>query len=199
MKIFENKIIEGLSKVNPLVPMIIWFPLIILFLIISRWTYEMSLSFLSLLFLCGLFLWTALEYFLHRFVFHFSAKSKQMKRIVFILHGNHHVEPNDVLRGLMPPLPAAVIALCVWAAYRFCFSAGEALSLLAGTLFGYLLYDYLHFSFHNMSFRFPLWKKLRNYHFKHHAEPYHHFGVSSPLWDLLAKVKVHREISKETL
>ena len=48
--------------------------------------------------------WSFTEYALHRYLFHFEARSERVRRWIFIIHGNHHADPNDPLRNLMPPV-----------------------------------------------------------------------------------------------
>ena len=45
--------------------------------------------------LAGFFLWSPLEYTLHRFAFHFDAKGERGKKFVYDHHLVHHENPND--------------------------------------------------------------------------------------------------------
>ena len=59
--------------------------------------------------LAGAFTWTISEYCLHRFLFHFPARSRLGKWLVFLFHGNHHEDPKDKTRLVMPPAGAIPI------------------------------------------------------------------------------------------
>ena len=52
----------------------------------------------------GLVTWTLTEYSLHRFVFHYPARSRLGKWFVYLFHGNHHDDPRDKTRLVMPPV-----------------------------------------------------------------------------------------------
>ena len=58
--------------------------------------------------LASLLAWTFTEYFLHRFVFHYKAKSRFGKYIIFLFHGIHH-DDRRCARLVMPPVPAVII------------------------------------------------------------------------------------------
>ena len=47
--------------------------------------------------LIGFFVWTISEYLLHRFVFHFAAKTERGQRIAFLFHGVHHAQPTPFM------------------------------------------------------------------------------------------------------
>ena len=53
----------------------------------------------------GLFVWTFVEYALHRFAFHHEVRSPFGRRLHFLAHGIHHLDPWDRLRLVFPPLP----------------------------------------------------------------------------------------------
>ena len=42
--------------------------------------------------------WTLIEYSVHRFMFHFKARSGVGKYLVYLFHGIHHDDPNDDTR-----------------------------------------------------------------------------------------------------
>jgi hypothetical protein len=51
----------------------------------------------------GVFLWSFLEYFLHRFLFHAHTSSRLGNTLHFIFHGVHHLDPLDPNRLVFPP------------------------------------------------------------------------------------------------
>lgn len=64
----------------------------------------------------GTFLWTLVEYSLHRWVFHLdSTKSNgAVCTFHFMLHGLHHKVPFDPYRLVFPPFPATVLATIIY-------------------------------------------------------------------------------------
>jgi len=112
VRMFKSDFMEAFSRVHFTVPLIIYVPVILVFLYFSIMIYNISALDLITLFIGGLFTWTLAEYLLHRFVFHYNAKSEFGKKIHFIFHGVHHDYPSDSRRLVMPPsvsIPLAVI------------------------------------------------------------------------------------------
>src|SRR6185436_6805205 len=89
-RMFRSNLLEPLSKVHFSVPLIIYVLVIGYFLWKSFSVEGISIGTFILSFGAGLLFWTAIEYFLHRFVFHFVPKSSWGQRLHYIFHGVHH-------------------------------------------------------------------------------------------------------------
>jgi sterol desaturase/sphingolipid hydroxylase (fatty acid hydroxylase superfamily) len=183
-RMFKSNLLESVSKVHFSVPLIIYVPVIGFFLWRSLAFDPFSFLTFVLSFAGGLVFWTATEYSLHRFVFHYVPDSAWGKRLHFIFHGVHHDYPNDRFRLVMPPSVSIPLAL----GFYFLFQAALPVSWLpaffAAFLTGYLIYDMSHYAFHHLTFQSPLLKKLKQHHMRHHYhEPDKGYGVSSVLWD----------------
>jgi sterol desaturase/sphingolipid hydroxylase (fatty acid hydroxylase superfamily) len=51
---------------------------------------------------------------------------------------------------------------------------------------GYIAYDWVHYYTHHFHPRGGIGKWMRVYHLRHHyQDPDAHYGVSSPLWDVV--------------
>ena len=193
IRLFENDILERLSHVHPIVPLLIWSH-------VAGWLYWRSVSVhdMSTLSLVGITLaailtWTFAEYGLHRFVFHFPAKSKAGKWFVFLFHGNHHEDPKDKTRLVMPPAGAIPIMFLLYLLFSLFIPNPWIEPFMAGFIVGYLIYDYIHYSTHHFPMRNPVAKFLKHYHLKHHySGDGGRFGVSSPLWDLIFRTYPER-------
>jgi sterol desaturase/sphingolipid hydroxylase (fatty acid hydroxylase superfamily) len=62
--------------------------------------------------------------------------------------------------------------------------------MFGGFVHGYLTYDLLHYFIHRGRMPTRLGRYLRQYHLAHHyASPDRHFGVSSPLWDVVFRTR----------
>lgn len=135
----------------------------------------------------GLLAWTLTEYLLHRFVFHLAPGPSDSSKVrQFMMHGYHHEFPNDRMRLVAPPLMSWPIALVFAGIYRGCFGANLWWPAFAGTVAGYLAYDWIHYYTHHFTPTTALGKALRRNHMVHHysnSEVNH--GISSPLWDVL--------------
>lgn len=200
--IFQNPILERLSKTRPWVIYAIYLPLCTYSLYYSHTSLGFSLGYLALIFIVGMFSWTLFEYLAHRYIFHYEATSALGKRIVYIFHGNHHEYPRDKERLFMPPVPSVVFASVVFSIFylliRLLTGSGDPTFVFyPGFLIGYLIYVSMHYAIH----RFPpprhfkaLW---RNHHLHHYKYADHGFGVSSILWDKVFGTVPRRDLKKD--
>jgi sterol desaturase/sphingolipid hydroxylase (fatty acid hydroxylase superfamily) len=115
----------------------------------------------------GLALWTLFEYAGHRFLFHLDLKSAWGQRLIFLMHENHHADPADPLRSIMPLTVSLPLGAAIWGlALLICGSLGHAVFLGFGL--GYVFYDTLHWACHQMPMRGALGTKLKRHHLRHH-------------------------------
>ncbi|XP_031731514.1 LOW QUALITY PROTEIN: fatty acid 2-hydroxylase [Anarrhichthys ocellatus] len=140
-----------------------------------------------LLFLMGWFLWSFIEYCIHRFVFHMKPPAHNYYLIMlhFLLHGQHHKCPFDGSRLVFPP---GLASLVVGSFYLIlCSTLPEILgtSVFVGGLCGYVVYDMIHYYLHYGSpKRGSYMYGLKVYHVKHHFEHQRAgFGITSTFWD----------------
>lgn len=186
IRLFRNQVLESLTHVHPLVPLLLWGPVAILLLGRSMAIDGLSVSQLLPVAAAALLIWSFTEYSLHRFVFHFPARSKPGKWLVFLFHGVHHEAPQDKTRLVMPPAGAILIMALLWGLFELLIPAPWTQPFLACFIVGYLSYDYLHYATHHFAMRHPLLHRLKQYHMKHHFSGVPgRYGVSSPLWDLV--------------
>jgi sterol desaturase/sphingolipid hydroxylase (fatty acid hydroxylase superfamily) len=182
-QLFKSRYLEMLTKTHPLVIWGIYLPIIIYFLYhsYSRLQYS-AISILSI-FLGGMLFWTLFEYIMHRFVFHWVAESERAKKIVYVLHGNHHHFPRDKERLFMPPVPSLIIASVIFSLF-YLLIGRYAFIFFPGFMLGYLMYGSMHYAIHawNPPFKWmkPLW---RNHHLHHYKNDHQGFGVSTTIWD----------------
>lgn len=186
IRLFRNQVLESLTHVHPLVPLLLWGPVAILLLGRSMAIDGLSVSQLLPVAAAALLIWSFTEYSLHRFVFHFPARSKPGKWLVFLFHGVHHEAPQDKTRLVMPPAGAILIMALLWGLFELLIPAPWTQPFLACFIVGYLSYDYLHYATHHFAMRHPLLHRLKQHHMKHHFSGVPgRYGVSSPLWDLV--------------
>lgn len=184
VRMFKSDFLESLSKVHWSVPLIVWVPVIFYSGWLSIFTFSISISNFIIYFIAGVFFWTFAEYFLHRFVFHWTPKGKWGERIHFIFHGVHHDYPNDAKRLVMPPSLGIPLAAFFYFSFELVLGRQGALAFFPGFMVGYLFYDLTHFALHHVNFKSNFWKKLKQHHMTHHYnDSTRGFGVSSALWD----------------
>jgi sterol desaturase/sphingolipid hydroxylase (fatty acid hydroxylase superfamily) len=181
---FKSSFLESLSKVHWTVPLFIFIP-VIGYCIYKD--FENAIGILSFieLFALGLFVWTLVEYIMHRFVFHYAPADKPWaQRIHFIFHGVHHDYPSDAMRLVLPPSVSIPLAALFYFLFNAILPANDIWGFFPGFILGYLFYDITHYAIHHFNFKGNVWKKIKQHHMLHHYQnPDKGYGVSSPLWD----------------
>lgn len=185
-RLFENALLDKLSRVHWSTPLFVYLPVIFVLAGQSLKTYGAGAI------LCaaalGYFIWTLVEYFGHRFLFHSAFPGALGARIHFLIHGVHHDHPNDPLRLVMPALLSGPIMLIAYAAVRLFFGMPLGYPLLMGFIVGYLAYDMVHYYVHHGRPKTRAGRALRRLHMLHHfRDPARGFGVSAPWWDYVFK------------
>jgi len=184
LRLFKTPLLEACTHVHPIVPLIMWTPIISFLFWRNYMAYHHSLSIYALTMFTGLLVWSLVEYVLHRYGFHFAAKSWLGKRLVFLFHGLHHDDPSDATRLVMPPLPGIVLGYMFYLLFSTIVAAPYLDLFFAFFMIGYLIYDYIHYATHHFPMTNPIGRFLKKYHLQHHySGDYCKFGVSNPLWD----------------
>jgi sterol desaturase/sphingolipid hydroxylase (fatty acid hydroxylase superfamily) len=191
IRLFKQDFLEFFTHISPVAVTILWAPVItwLLARAVLAYTGPGFPAYIPLGALAGMFLWTLVEYIVHRFVFHFHPRSARAKRLVFLFHGIHHAQPQCKTRLVMPPAVSVPGGLLVYGLIYIVL--GTALGLrywvdpvMGGLALGYLAYDLIHYATHHFPMRWGFLKFLKRYHMQHHYKtPGRRFGVSSPLWD----------------
>ena len=183
VRMFKNDFLEGLSKIHFSIPLFIFVPVIILFTYLAIVNDITTLAFTGY-FILGLFVWTATEYVLHRYLFHFVPKSKWGLRLHFIFHGVHHDYPRDSKRLVMVPSVSIPLAALFYFLFSLFLDKVNLYAFFPGFILGYLAYDMTHYAIHHANFKSSFWKKIKQHHMLHHYDdPTKGYGVSSALWD----------------
>lgn len=181
-RIFENALLDRLSRVHHLVPLLLYGPLIAALVIVAARHFPILSVFFAVL--GGYGIWTLSEYLGHRYLFHTPFPGRLGARLHFLIHGVHHDYPSDPLRLVMPPLLSAPLMLAAFLILRPMFGPDWITPVMAGFLSGYLAYDMLHYHMHNRLPRAAFTRMLRSRHMLHHFRDHHnYYGVSAPWWD----------------
>ncbi|KAM0732375.1 Fatty acid 2-hydroxylase [Formica fusca] len=196
IRFFQSDILELLSITPWYIMPIVWFPIVIYFFYMGcvgniSTSIVITLQRILPSFVLGIFIWTVMEYFVHRKVFHLKPphNSKLLITLHFLFHGSHHKAPLDERRLMFPPILSLTVAAIVWQIYKAIFPL-EIVNLVgAGTITGYLCYDLMHYYLHNgapkdESYLYTMKRRHNYHHFLHHNQG---FGVTSELWDRLLK------------
>ncbi len=183
VRMFESDFLEAFSRIHYTVPLFIFLPVIAYFLYRSI-LFSLSAFVIVLFIIFGLIVWSLTEYTLHRFVFHFPAKSEFGKKIHFIFHGVHHDYPMDSKRLVMVPTVSIPLSILFYYLFEAIFGVVYVAPLFIGFIAGYLFYDLTHYAIHHFNMHSKLWLAIKKHHIKHHFENENlGYGVSSPIWD----------------
>jgi sterol desaturase/sphingolipid hydroxylase (fatty acid hydroxylase superfamily) len=181
-RMFDSDLLDKLSRVHPVVPVVIFVPAIVVMFAIG--VDRNGLLAAAGWLLAGYLVWTLTEYWLHRLVFHFEPDTPLGRRMHFIIHGVHHDHPNDPMRLVMPPSVSVPLSLLFYALFWVALGGDAAPALGAGFWAGYLFYDMTHFHVHHHKPKTRVGKKLRELHMRHHfQDSTTSYGVSAPWWD----------------
>ncbi len=183
--LFKHPVLEKLARTHISVPLIIYFvgSAVLMYLSFSR-GYTTAIQGVGV-FAIGFFVWTFVEYIMHRHVFHMLPTNKIKEKVQYTFHGVHHEYPRDKTRLAMPPAASLIILTALFFAFKF-FMGNYVYTFLPGFVMGYSAYLGVHYVIHAFpppkNFLHVLWINHSIHHYKDDSVA---FGVSSPLWDVI--------------
>lgn len=185
---FKNRILENLAYTSALTLNTIFIPLILFFGYLSFEKH--SIPTVTIGISVGLFLWSFIEYIMHRFAFHFKFKNEKLKWFHSIFHLSHHQHLHDKRKYqtlILLSLPSGFL-------YYFILKliVGNYIEpVFTGFIAGYVLYEFTHASTHKMKMESTFVKQLKQHHMHHHfLDQEKNFGVTSPFWDIIFKTQI---------
>lgn len=183
-RLFENPLLDKMSRVHWTVPLFVYVPIIAAMCVYS---FQVVSPFAVVgMAALGYFVWTLIEYFGHRYLFHWEFPGTFGQRMHFLIHGVHHDHPNDPLRLVMPILLSGPIMIIAWCVAIGLFGVHYGYPGLMGFIIGYLAYDMVHYYTHHATPTTKLGLTLRRLHLMHHFRDHDKgFGVSAPYWDFV--------------
>jgi len=181
--LFKNKWLNKLSRTHIAIPVTMFF----LYAIGLIWYAKVATDLTNLqivaLFFTGWFIFSFVEYHVHKGVYHMPATTKSREKMQYMFHGVHHDYPKDKQRLALPPSVSIVIGTVLLIIFELILDK-YSFAFLAGFMVGYAFYLLIHFCVH--IFRPPnnflklLWT---NHAIHHYMDDTVMFGVSSALWD----------------
>jgi len=143
-----------------------------------------------LFFMAGIVNWTLVEYLFHRYVLHRHFADgkgiirKFAHRRLDPLHFEHHERPWDALHitGMIKDLlPLFFVA----APLSFIGPIYTLPVLLAATVEGYILEEWVHYSIHFLKIRNPYFRYVKRFHLYHHSPKGidRGYGITGGFWD----------------
>ena len=191
IRLFRSDFLEFFTHISPVAVLLIWLPITGFFIFRTLSMGVGRVYVLPVGMLLGVFLWTLVEYLLHRFLFHFRAKNAWQKRVSFLFHGIHHEQPRIKTRLVMPPVVSIPLALVFFGLFWVLFIALLGIPtwfspVFAGFILGYIFYDMTHYATHHFRMKKGYFRMVRQHHMHHHFQtPEQRFGVTSPVWDIV--------------
>uniref|UniRef100_A0A8C6UMS9 Fatty acid 2-hydroxylase n=1 Tax=Neogobius melanostomus TaxID=47308 RepID=A0A8C6UMS9_9GOBI len=202
IRLFGNAFMEASTKTSWYWVPIVWMPLVIYlswycYTTLAKGTSRIEVTsdfsmtvhkyMFPVLFMMGWFLWSFIEYCIHRFVFHMKppAHNYYLITIHFLLHGQHHKSPFDGSRLVFPPGLASFVVGIFYLSLRSTLPEMLGMSMFVGGLCGYVVYDMIHYYLHYGSPKKGSYLySLKAYHVKHHFEHQKSgFGITTTFWD----------------
>lgn len=187
-KLFDSPLLERLTVLSVRRFVVLW--AVLLPAIAIAGILVAPVLWAPLLMLAGVLFWTVTEYALHRYVFHFRSNSDLMRRATFIIHGNHHADPNDPLRNLMPPIVSIPVGGLIWALAWWVFGPAGTWFFF-GFMSGYVAYDLVHYACHQKPMKGPLGRMLKAHHMRHHHSRTHgNYAITGIIWDRVFSTRI---------
>ncbi|KAK7891975.1 hypothetical protein WMY93_023938 [Mugilogobius chulae] len=202
IRLFGNPFLEASTKTSWYWVPIVWMPVVIYlswyaYTALAKDTSRIEVTsdlsipvhqfMFPMLFLLGWFLWSFIEYCIHRFVFHMKppAHNYYLITIHFLLHGQHHKSPFDGSRLVFPPGIASLVVGLFYLSLKIVLPHIVGVSVFVGGLCGYVIYDMIHYYLHYGSPKKGSYLySLKAYHVKHHFEHQRSgFGITTTFWD----------------
>jgi hypothetical protein len=146
-KMFSNPILERLSRTHILVPISLFISVSAVSLYHGVTTTSLPIGVGLGVLLAGLFVFTFVEYMMHKYFFHMEPDSPVKDKLQYSVHGVHHDYPRDQDRLAMPPFVSAAYAAILYLLFTL-LMGDYALYFLPGFLCGYTAYLGVHFLVH---------------------------------------------------
>ncbi|RWR88660.1 dihydroceramide fatty acyl 2-hydroxylase FAH1-like protein [Cinnamomum micranthum f. kanehirae] len=184
-RFFASDFWEFLTRTVWWVVPLIWLPVVCWFVAMSV-QMGLVIPHVALMMVLGIFIWTLVEYSLHRFLFHINTKTYWGNTGHYLIHGCHHKHPMDGLRLVFPPAATAVLCVPFYYTVKLMSTPTTAPALFGGGLLGYVIYDVTHYFLHHGQPTGEVARFLKRYHLNHHFRIQNRgFGITSTLWDMV--------------
>lgn len=188
LRLFQNPWLERLTVVSAKAFMALWM-VVLPSIAAVGWVTAPTIWAVPLI-IAGWVVWTLTEYALHRYVFHFEPRSPMLKHAIFVIHANHHADPNDALRNLMPPIVSVPVGAAVWGLSLQVMGA-QGTWFLLGFMLGYVVYDLVHFACHQRPMKGPFSRMLKVHHMRHHhLKVEGNYAITGMIWDRIFSTRI---------
>ena len=160
IRVFRNPVLEYFTHAYPSTTVIIYIPIASYLAFIS--SAGRSAAGLTAFFIAGVFLWTFMDYVMHRWVFHLDSDTKIGRKLHLIFHKTHHDYPRDSTRLVLPLLASQPLGLIFYCLFLLIFRENSNI-LYAGFLSGYVVYDCIHYTVHSKILKSSIGRYMKHY------------------------------------
>jgi sterol desaturase/sphingolipid hydroxylase (fatty acid hydroxylase superfamily) len=188
--------LEPLTKAPWWLHLVTWIPFVV-WQWFGRMSCACSIANVCVFWVSFAVVWPALEYGMHRWLFHMPVAWAQgngwVNVVRFLMHTVHHAHPRDRMRLITPlPMSLAIGALVLPVPWLMLRDPDHVRAVMCGLIMGFVVYDYAHYFLHFGNpdvLPDPLnhWcHELKRAHANHHYAPggtAQSFGVSHTIWD----------------
>jgi sterol desaturase/sphingolipid hydroxylase (fatty acid hydroxylase superfamily) len=123
----------------------------------------------------GLFSWTLVEWFLHRYIYHLWTS--------FLTEGHalHHEKPRALIG--VPWYLTTVLVVVAFELLSLPLRPSSTGVVMGFAWLGYIFYCVAHHGSHHWRLPNGWLKTMKRHHLIHHAHPDYNWGFTTPLWD----------------
>ncbi|MEZ4826737.1 MAG: sterol desaturase family protein [Bacteroidia bacterium] len=184
-RLFRNRWIEAFTRTHISIPLILFYGGALGLILYTVFYTPISGFAIAGLFWLGMFVFTFIEYAMHRWLFHLVTDTAARTRFQYVVHGVHHKYPRDRERLVMPPFVSLAISITLVGIFQMVMGI-YSYSFVAGIISGYASYLVIHYSVHIFKPPRNFLRRLWTHHAVHHyRDDGVAYGVSSPLWDFI--------------
>lgn len=186
----RENVFSGFYINNPHLPFFMYAPITIGMLIVSVFWANLSWQQIGIGILVSLAFWTAFEYLMHRYLFHWEPEQPFFKKLLYTIHHGHHDYPNDSRMMLVGPVVSIPAFILIWG-LGYLIAGHYTHPFMGGVASCYMFYDWLHFASHNYNFDNKIFQKLKVHHMRHHYEDNEkNFAFTTLIWDIIMGTKI---------
>lgn len=199
IRLFRNEWLERLTQISFSGFVAIWC-MVLSLMVWTNWGIVDVVP-AVLLVVAGFLTWLPFEYAMHRGLFHWESQSPMIRKLVFLMHENHHASPNDRMRNLMPPVVSLPIAAAIWLGSVALLGPAAAWAAL-GFVIGYVVYDIAHYACHQWPMKSRFGMMFKRHHMRHHhVTPHGNFAITALFLDRMLRTRIasaqaRREVQK---
>jgi len=132
----------------------------------------------------GLFGWTFIEYWFHRFPYHHGHNKFVMGHLM------HHEAPRALIG--IPYYITAVSYIAIYYLLSLLLDPAKLAVFMAFFWLGYIGYCGIHHGIHHWAQKNRLYKIMKAHHIVHHNHPDKNFSITFPPWDFIFRTKLKK-------